>query len=349
MSGTGNSYRLARFIAEEAEKTGYQVILKSTKQANPIREIQEGKNNFFALTFPTHGFTMPWEILKFVCRLPSKKSNLAVSIATRGSLRAGKIFIPGISGSGTYITALLLALKGYRVKGILSQNMPSNWSTIYPAQKTRSLKEIIGRARKRVDRFTNDILQGKSDWINFNNLYELIFGFLLMPISVAYLFIGRFFHAKLFFANNNCNTCSICQKNCPYHAIRLLGKRKPMPYWTYRCESCMRCTKICPENAIEIGHSWGVILFYIGTLPFSVYFLKLIGNGQHVLPWLNGTSAKEIIDLLFWYPAIFLPYFIFQLLLRIPPIHWFFTHTSMTHLKFWGRYKEPETNLRKLG
>ena len=94
MSGTGNSYRVARFIAEKAEKIGYQVILKSTKQANPTLEIQEGKNNFLALTFPTHGFTMPWEILKFVFRLPSRKSNLAVSIATRGSLKAGRIFIP---------------------------------------------------------------------------------------------------------------------------------------------------------------------------------------------------------------------------------------------------------------
>jgi len=348
MSGTGNSYRVAKIIAEEAEKTGYRIIFKSTKKANPAEEIQAGSINLLALVFPTHGFTMPWEILKFVCRLPYNKSNIAVSIATRGSLKAGKVFIPGMSGSSTFITALILALKGYRVAGILSQNMPSNWSTVHPAQKTSSHQAIIQRARKRVVRFTSDILSGKSDWFNLNNLYELIFGALLLPISLAYLFIGRFFHAKLFFANSNCNACDICEKNCPYNAIRLWGKKKPKPYWTYRCESCMRCTAICPKNAIEIGQSWGVLLFYIGSLPLSVYLFKLIGIGQFLNPWINGTVVRDLIDILFWYPAIFIPYFVFQLLLRIPPIHWFFTHTTMTHLKFWNRYREPESNLKKL-
>jgi len=348
MSGTGNSYRVARFVAEEAEKNGYQITLKSTKQANPTTEIQQGRNNFFALAFPTHGFTMPWEILKFVCRLPFNKSNLAVTIATRGSLKAGKVFIPGMSGSSTFVTALILALKGYQVAGILSQNMPSNWSTIHPTQKTSSHEAIIQRARKRVVSFTKEIISGGTEWFNLNNLYELIFGTLLLPISLGYLFIGRFFHAKLFFANHNCNSCRLCEKNCPYHAIRLWGKKHPMPYWTYRCESCMRCTKICPENAIEIGQSWGVILFYLCSLPLSVYFFKLIGIGQILSPWINGTIVRDLVDILFWYPAIFIPYFMFQLLLRNPAIHWFFTHSTMTHLKFWNRYGEPETDLRKL-
>ena len=348
MSGTGNSYRLAKIIAEEAEKTGYRIILKSTKKANPAKEIQAGWSNLLALVFPTHGFTMPWEILKFVCRLPFNKSNLAVSVATRGSLKAGKIFIPGMSGSCTFITALILALKGYLVAGILSQNMPSNWSTLHPIQKTSNHQAIIERAKKRVIRFTNDILNGKSDWINLNNLYELIFGTILIPISLGYIFFGRFFHAKLFFANSNCNACGICEKNCPFRAIRLWGKKRPMPYWTYHCESCMRCTEICPENAIEIGQSWGAILFYIWSLPLSIYFLNYIGYSKNIVPWLHGTIVRDILDILLWYPAIFIPYFIFQLILRIPPIHWFFTHTTMTHLKFWGRYREPETNLKKL-
>jgi ferredoxin len=348
MSGTGNSYRVACFVAEEAEKSGYQVILKSTKQADPLNDIKKGNENFLALAFPTHGFTMPWEIFKFVWRLPFRMSNRAFTIATRGSLKAGKIFIPGISGSANFITAIILVLKGYRVAGILGQNMPSNWSTIHPAQKTSRHQAIIERARKKVVHFTRKILDGKLVWFNFNNLYEFIFATLLLPISVLYLFIGRFFHAKLFFANNNCNGCRICEKHCPYHAIWLWGKKNPMPYWTYRCESCMRCTRICPENAIEIGQSWGVILFYIGSLPLSLYFFKLFGIGQIVHPWIKGTVARDLIDLIFWYPAIFIPYFIFQLLLRFPPIHWFFTHSTMTHLKFWIRYREPETDLRKL-
>jgi ferredoxin len=226
--------------------------------------------------------------------------------------------------------------------------MPSNWSTIHPIQKRSSHQLIIDRAKERVKKLMKRVLNNKRDWFNCNNMYEFIFGILLLPVSVAYLYIGRYYHGKLFFANNNCNGCKVCVNNCPFRAIRLKGKKKPLPYWTYRCESCMRCATICPEGAIEIGQSWGALLFYIWTIPVAFYFLDFLGGYFGAVNQIRGTIFSEIINILFWYPSIFIPYVIFQLLLRIPPVRWLFSHTTMTRFKWWGRYREPDTNLKKL-
>jgi len=50
----------------------------------------------------------------------------------------------------------------------------------------------------------------------------------------------------------------------------------------------------------------------------------------------------------YYYPAIFTSYYIFNALIRIPAINWIFTHTTMTHLSFWGRYREPDTKLKNI-
>ena len=345
MTGTGNSYRVSKFIEEIAKNDGSNTILLSTKDARQNEKLLNIKNDLIGIVFPNHGFTMPWEILKFLWKLPHTKSAHAFSIATRGSLKFGKIFIPGMSGSATFIVALILRFKGYNVRGVMSVNMPSNWSTFHPIQSREKHSAIIERAEKRVTLFMDRILSGKKVWLTLNNLYEIISGLLLSLISIGYLLIGRFFHSKLFFANSNCNGCGICEKNCPYNAIKLIGK-KDIPYWTYHCESCMKCTALCPKNAIEIGQSWGVILYFIAVFPISVYVLSSLNKYFPGAADFRGSWVSDIIDLLYWYPAIFISYFIFYLLLRIPFVNWIFTHTTMTHFKFWGRYKEPNTNLK---
>ncbi|MDY6970425.1 MAG: hypothetical protein SVR08_17485, partial [Spirochaetota bacterium] len=50
----------------------------------------------------------------------------------------------------------------------------------------------------------------------------------------------------------------------------------------------------------------------------------------------------------YFYAAIFFSYYIFHALLRIPVVNWFFTHTTFTHFSYWGRYKEPETDLSQI-
>lgn len=204
-SGTGNSYRVADWIGKTAGEYGVKTKVLSIDKNIPRDEIDERDDSFCAIVFPTHGFTAPWHIMKFAGRLPRGHSAHAYCIATRAGLKFGRIFIPGIGGSATFIIALILALKGYAVRGCMSVDMPSNWYSLHPIQNRKNHEAIIGRARKKVARCTERILSTGNAWLTVNNLFEIMWGILLSLISAGYLFMGRFFLAKLFFANDKCD------------------------------------------------------------------------------------------------------------------------------------------------
>ena len=347
-SGTGNSYRVSNWLANSADNRRLETHVISLDKANPEQLLHPRKQGFIAIVFPTHGFTAPWHVLKSVWKLPRGNAAHAFCIATRAGLKFGSLFIPGISGSATFVIALILLLKGYSVRGAMSVDMPSNWYSLHPIQGRKSHEAIIDRAEYKVASFMGKVLSHSKIWLTGNNLYEIILGTLLSPISIAYLLLGRFFLAKLFFANNNCDGCGICQKNCSVKAIAMRGKDRRIPYWKYNCESCMRCAALCPHNAIEAGHSWGAVLYVITALPFSVYILSLIGVSSANSGNIYMKLVSDILDIIYFYPAIFVSYYIFSLLARLPLINYFFTHTTMTHLSFWGRYREPKTNLKDL-
>ena len=128
------------------------------------------------------------------------------------------MFTPGISGSAVFLITLILWFKGYRVRGGLGLDMPSNWTSLHPALKPSSVEAIISRARPVFERFLETILDGKTVWWTWNLAYEFVWILLLTWISAMYLLLGRFYLAKLFFANNKCNGCGLCAEYCPVGA-----------------------------------------------------------------------------------------------------------------------------------
>jgi len=347
-SGTGNSYRVSTWLGKMAEENGINTRVCSLDQSNRSEETNDGNVNLMGIVYPTHGFTAPWLILKFVWSLPRSHSTYAFCVTTRAGLKFGPIFIPGISGSAPFIIALLLLLKGYDVLGCLSVDMPSNWYSLHPIQSRKSHEAIINRAKSKVARFMGRILCNGRVRFTINNLCEITWGILLSLISIGYLFIGRFFLAKLFFANSHCDGCGVCARNCSVEAIKMLGKEKPRPFWKYNCESCMRCAAFCPHNAIEAGHSWGVILYFLAGVPVSTYLVSRINGHLFSVENLQGHWVGNIVKLSYYYLAIFISYYVFNTILRIPVINWIFTHTTMTHWFFWGRYREPNTKLNNI-
>jgi Pyruvate/2-oxoacid:ferredoxin oxidoreductase delta subunit len=347
-SGTGNSYRVATWIGKIAEEKDIITEVFSIDESNPKEQIKGGNETLMGIVFPTHGFTAPWHILKFVWRLPRSHSTHAFCVAARAGLKFGTVFIPGISGSATFIIALILFFKGYHVRGALSVDMPSNWYSLHPIQSSKNQEAIIDRAKLKITLFLERILSNDKVWLTSNNLYEITWGILLSLLSAGYLVIGRFFLAKLFFANTKCDGCGVCASYCSVKAIKMWGKEKPKPFWKYNCESCMRCAAFCPHNAIEAGHSWGVLLYFIAGVPISALLISWLGGYISAVENLEGHWTVPILKLLYFYPAIFISYYIFNALIRIPVINWIFTHTTMTHFTFWGRYREPNTKLQNI-
>jgi ferredoxin len=348
LSGTGNSYRISKNMGNIAKDNHIDAIVSSVNDAKPLEEISKNNHSILGLIFPTHGFTAPWHMIKFAFRLPRQRKTHAFCAATRAGLRFGKVFTPGISGSATFVIALILVLKGYRVRGVESIDMPSNWYSLHPIQKEQSVAQIIDRAYKKATTFMGKNLEGKKNWLTWNNLYEIIWGVLLVPVSLGYLLFGRFFLAKLFFANKNCDGCSLCSKNCPVNAINMKGDKTPRPFWKYNCESCMRCAAFCPKKAIEAGHSWGIILWMITTIPVSLvlntYLTAYIPN----LANLYGTWSKKVLNIIYFYLSLSVSYKFFHLMINFPIINRLFSLTTFTHVKSWGRYREPNVKLKHL-
>ena len=347
-SGTGNSFRVATRLGEIAEESGSKTKVVSIDAGNPSEEIKDGHETLIGIVFPTHGFTAPWHVLKFAWGLPRKHLTHAFCVATRAGLKSGPVFIPGISGSAAFLIGLILVLKGFDLRGLMSVDMPSNWFSLHPIQSRKSHVAIIDRADYKIVRFAGKIFSGVRVLFSLNNFYEILWGSLLSFISVCYLLLGRFFLAKLFFASPNCDGCGVCANNCSVNAIKMWGRENPRPFWKYNCESCMRCAAFCPRNAIEAGHSWGVLLYFITTIPVTAFLFSQMAIYFPAAGHLRETWVYEIINLLYFYPAIFISYFIFSALIRISSVNRIFTYSTMTHFSFWKRYREPDTKLKQI-
>jgi Pyruvate/2-oxoacid:ferredoxin oxidoreductase delta subunit len=336
MSGTGNSRRAALWMADRSQTKGVPADAVNIEQ---VTAAKQELGPIVGLVMPTHGFTAPWLMMRFAASLPRGRGRRAFCVATRGGAKYGRVFTPGIGGSAVFIIALILLLKGYRPAGVMGLDMPSNWTAFHPAFGEKTSRAIIERSKPKAESFIDRIVSGKTRWLGADVIADLILGILLSPISYLYLLKGRFFLAKIFFANNKCNSCGICVDFCPTGAVRLTGKEQK-PYWRYNCESCMRCMSFCPKEAIEAGHSWAALLIFVLGLPFAGAAMRLLNLSD------GFTGLHGALEFLLFYPALFLAYFIFSILIKIKPINSLFAYTTLT--RWYRRYREPDTRLQDL-
>ena len=343
-SGTGNSRRVAAWLAEAARDAGSAVLLRPMPLAQPDQELVSDADTLLILTLPTHGFAAPWPVLRFAVDLPRRAGHDAVVLATRGGLKIGPVFTPGFEGSATLALALVLALKGYRVRGLAGIDMPSNWTAFHPGLPPEAVEAIIQRARDRTARLSEMLLVDGRGWPS--KRLEWLLGVLCLPISFMYITMGRFFLAKLFFASERCTGCGLCAVHCPHQAIEMRGTPEGLrPYWTLRCESCMRCMAYCPEQAVEASHSLGLAAHWAARAIPMVAALNWIAGrapGLGFLQWVPDWLA-------IWAAAmgvLFLAYPLFHALLTLKPINWLLTHSTLT--RWYRRYREPGTTLEDL-
>jgi len=232
LSGTGNTFRVATWFHNFVTARGIGSILRPIELSNPDKEVHETEHQLISLFLPTHGFTAPWEMIKFSLKIPRKKGAHAFCAATRGATKFGSRSFPGMAGTAALLIGIILFFKGYHLKGITGIDMPSNWMSLYSGFSTENSGEKIKQGKQKANGIFHHILEGRSNWFTWSNCWDLlIWGLPLIWLSIGYLLIARFFLAKLFFANNKCTGCGTCVKICPTNAVKMVGKQKPRPYW----------------------------------------------------------------------------------------------------------------------
>ncbi|HNW50154.1 MAG TPA: EFR1 family ferrodoxin [Prolixibacteraceae bacterium] len=335
-SGTGNSKHVAKWFTDVALDRGMVVETIDISNVDRKKIVPPPSGSLVGFCSPTHGFNYPPVMLWFLFRFPRARNNAAVLMNTRAGFKIGRIYMPGLSGMVFILAWLVLWLKGYKIRGTRSVDLPTNWISIHPAMRKKDVGSLFLRCEKITRTFANKIIDGKRCYYS---LRELPIDLLIAPVAVLYDIIGRFIFAKSFYASNSCTNCGLCIRQCPVQAIRLVDNR---PFWSYRCESCMRCMNACPERAVETAHGYLIgVLVLLNVFAQTLFYNWLVN--QTVMTWAGDGVLGSLLSFLLETGIVFLSlivsYWLFHFLRKIRLIEWINNYTSLTFYNFWGRYK----------
>jgi ferredoxin len=342
-SGTGNARNVAHWIAGEAVSRNILVSVIDIAKTDRKHIPQPPPDAMIGFVSPTHGFNYPPASMYFIFRFPRSNHNSFFLVNTRAGLKLSKWFVPGLSGIALWLAAIAILLKGYRITGLRSIDLPSNWISFHPGVKEKVVESIYGRCKRISLAFASNILDGKKAYTAFRDIIQDI---LISPVAIGYFFIGRFMLAKTFYASMDCDRCDICVKNCPVKAILIIDKR---PFWSYRCESCMRCMNDCPKRAIETAHAYIIGIMCLINMVIVTWFWKWVASWI-ILPYGNGW-IKVMVHATGWvitFVSLVVSYRLYHYLLRAPLIREFFYCFSLTRFRFWRRYKPSLKMISKL-
>lgn len=325
-SGTGNARQIARWLSESAREKGISCQVKDIAKTDEHLMKTIDTDALIIIISPVHGFNYPKITLSFI-RNFAKGTNRVVLMNTRGGLKIGNFVTPGLTGIAFFLSSFWLKRKGYKIIGTIPFDMPSNWISIHPALNGNSVRFLHRKNYERVKSHADRIFAGKTD---FHSLRDIVQDTLIFPVSIGYFVIGRYIFAKSFYANIACDNCGICIEECPVKAIKIVQNK---PFWTLKCESCMKCMNNCPKKSIESAHALIVIVSLLNSVFFTILEDKILAV------FLESGLLRSVIESAVFLLMMIMMYRFQHLLLKNNTTGRFISLLSVTHYKFWGRYR----------
>lgn len=337
-SGTGNAKNASIWIKESAESMGIPSLLVNIDRFETIEYPELTDKTLIGFCYPTHGFNAPPLVLKFIRKFPKVKNVDAFILNTRGGLKLAKAFIPGLSGLAQILPAIILIIKGFRITGMQPLDLPSNWIILHPGLREKVIDSIYKRCHRIVVMTANRLLIGKRKYQAF---WSLPLDIAVIPISLGYYFLGRFFLAKTLIATDACDLCGKCIRECPVEAITVVNEQA---FWSYRCESCMRCINNCPQRAIETMHGFATAMILVSSLlisPALIFILRYLGAWKFIESSFLTENSWSLIYAIIFLLFMFISYGLLHYMMRFKIVNRIITYTSLSTYRFWRRYTPP--------
>ena len=339
-SGTGNSRRVSEWIAETAAREGLHTHVAEYNSFDPESVAGFTGRTLVVFFSATHGFNMPHSMLRFMIRFSLLKGSDVVIGNTRAGMKLSKLFLPGLSGVALYLPALIMWLKGYRIRSLYPVDLPSNWISLHPGLKRPVVDSMFNHYRELTTQYAHKILSGQKVFLKAFLLLPL--DLLVTPLAAGYYFFGRYILAKTFISNDQCDHCGICISHCPTGSIVLSHDR---PFWKLTCESCMRCMNHCPKRAIETAHSFFFAILLALIFLVNPYLSEAVMKLSGQFPF-TGSSAVygTLHTVVKWSIAVAVFALCYRLMHYLTRYRFFsrmITYTSLTYYSFWRRYKAP--------
>jgi len=230
-SGTGNSLKIARDLAEALDDTNLVPIARATE------EQLASNTETVGIVFPVYAWGPPLVVTQFLDRVSIGSDKYVFAVCTCGGQASG---------------ALVKVKKQLLVKGITLSSgfvilMPTNyivWGEAPPEEKQQAM---FARAKGRIAEICTVIKEKKVQEVEMGGLLGRV-----VLTGLIYNFSIGFFanQDKKFTADKTCNSCGICEKVCQVGNIKMKDGK---PEWLHNCEQCLACLHWCPQEAIQVG------------------------------------------------------------------------------------------------
>ena len=231
-SGTGNSLKIARDIAEKLEKCELVPIAKVWEEDHLSSSTEK-----VGFVFPLYWGGLPKIVYDFLSKIELAKSNYFFAVIT---------YAGDFSSTPLQQIETILNTKSKTLSAGFNIVMPNNYIIRYDVHSEARQKEFFEEAIKNIETIHKTVEK------NERNLGKDIFEVIL----IDYLKFNKSFrdnvygYDKSFYIEDTCTSCGICVKVCPVNNITL---EEDIPQWQHKCQQCLACINFFPEKAIQFG------------------------------------------------------------------------------------------------
>lgn len=224
-TGTGNSMRAARVIAEKLGNT--EIISMRT---NPAEE-PASDCEVVGFVFPVYHWTMPAHAVQYVKKLKINPNAYVFAVAMPS-------FIYGIA-----FERLAQILKKKHVKIAYGNVVYSvaNYAIVYPPFPPASMR--VPQTEKKLKKIAEEIAEQKT--IAYPRASKFIKR-RRKKVMDPYLELQKYADYP-FTISSDCISCGLCSRVCPCSNIKLVDGK---PTFQHHCANCMACVVNCPKRAI---------------------------------------------------------------------------------------------------